>query len=379
MADFMRVSMQQEKMKESTMDSPARITFGKGNEFQTALRKKVDAYFEKTGKSRQDNLEMYFKTAVILSWFVASYVLVVFYAQAWWQVVPLAISLGVSVAAIGFNIMHDGGHEAYSRFPIVNRIMARTLDLVGGSSYLWHLKHGVFHHTYTNITGYDNDVELGNFGRLSPHQKYRKIFRFQQFYLWPLYGVMAMKWHFLDDFTDLINGRIGPHKIARPKGKNLMVVIFGRIFFFIMAFAVPLVFHPLWAVALTYVVAAFVLGLTLSVVFQLAHCVEEAEFPKPPTETHKIETPWAVHQVETTVDFARNNPLATWLLGGLNFQVEHHLFPRICHVHYPAISKLVEETSAEFGIKYRVNPSVRAGIASHFRWMRRMGQAPVSA
>jgi linoleoyl-CoA desaturase len=127
-------------------------------------------------------------------------------------------------------------------------------------------------------------------------------------------------------------------------------------------------------VLIYYATAAMVVGITLSVVFQLSHVVEEAEFVAP-TEANRIENAWAIHQVESTVDFARRSKLAAWLLGGLNFQIEHHLFPRICHVHYPAMSKIVEQTCKDFGIEYHEHPSFAAGVASHFRWLRTMGRA----
>jgi linoleoyl-CoA desaturase len=122
-----------------------------------------------------------------------------------------------------------------------------------------------------------------------------------------------------------------------------------------------------------------VAGVVVSVVFQLAHCVEEAEFPLPREDSGLVENAWAIHQVETTVDFARGSRVESWLLGGLNFQIEHHLFPRVCHVNYPAISKLVEQTCQEFGVKYREHVSFRAGLASHFRWLRRMGTPTAAA
>jgi linoleoyl-CoA desaturase len=189
---------------------------------------------------------------------------------------------------------------------------------------------------------------------------------------------MAINWHLVGDFRDVIPGRIGEHRLPRPKGWDLVVFVIGKVSFFALAFGIPLLFHPVWVVVSFYAAAAMVLGLVLSVVFQLAHCVEEAEFPLPRQDTGRIENAWAIHQVETTVDFARHSRVAAWLLGGLNFQIEHHLFPRICHVHYPAISKLVEETCRELGVKYSEHKTFWSGIASHFRWLRRMGMAEES-
>lgn len=353
---------------------PGKLKFGTNMGFQVEMRRRVDEYFRSTGRRQRDCWQMYLKTAIILALFAASYVLLVFGAQTWWQALPLAILLGLTVAGIGFNIQHDGGHHAYSDCSWVNKLMSMTLDLIGGSSYLWHWKHAIFHHTYVNITGHDTDIELGFLGRLTPHQRRFKFHRWQQWYLWPLYGVMAIKWQLFDDFHDVLVGRIGVHRIPRPRGWELVIFLVGKALFFTLAFGIPLLFHPVWVVLGFYVVAELVLGMVLSVVFQLAHCVEEAEFPLPQPDTSRIDNAWAIHQVETTVDFTRRSRVAAWLLGGLNFQIEHHLFPRICHVNYPALSPLVEATCHEFGVQFKEHDTLRAGLTSHFRWLRQMGK-----
>ncbi len=356
-------------------DTVKTLKFAAGSEFLSVLRGRVDDYFSTTGRPQRDCPQMYVKTAIIFTWLATSYVMLVFLASTWWQALPLAISLGLAMAAVGFNIQHDGGHQAYSNYPLTNKLMALTLDLLGGSSYAWDRKHNSIHHTYTNITGHDEDINLGFLGRLSPHQKRLKIHRLQHFYLWALYGFMTIKWQLYDDFRDILSGRIHGHSFARPKGWDLTVFIVGKLVFFSVAFVIPMLLCEVWAVLLVYVAAAFVQGVTLSVVFQLAHCVEGADFPMPEGKTDRIENTWAVHQVETTVDFARQSRLVSWYTGGLNFQIEHHLFPRICHINYPEISKIVEKTCREFGITYMANKSFLAGVASHFRWLRRMGMS----
>ncbi len=362
-------------MRTNTRDiADRRLIFGRDNSFQTELRRRVDEYFRRTGRRRRDCPQMYLKTAIILAAFAGLYLLLVFVAATWWQALPLAVLMGLSMATIGFNIEHDGGHQSYSNYAWVNRLMAMTLDLIGASSYVWHWKHGVIHHTYVNITGHDADIDVGFLGRLTPHQKRFRFHRWQHFYLWPLYGVNVIKWHLYDDFRDVILGRIGPNRMPRPKRWELVGFICGKTLFLTMAFAVPLLVHRVWPVFLFYGVTAIVAGAVVSVVFQLAHCVEEAEFPLPPEGSGTVENAWAIHQVETTVDFARHSRLESWLLGGLNFQIEHHLFPKVCHVNYPAISKVVEQTCQEFGVQYRAHISFRAGLASHFRWLRRMGR-----
>ena len=354
------------------------LKFAGDSDFQIEVRQRIDEFFRSTGRRQRDCPQMYAKTAILIASFTASYALLVFFAQTWWQALPLAIALGLLTAAIGFNVQHDGSHQAYSNHDWVNRMMAMTIDVIGGSSHHWHFKHVIFHHTYVNITGYDTDIELGGLGRLSPHRRRFWFYRWQHYYLWPLYGFMAINWHLVGDLRDVIPGRIGEHRLPRPKGWNLAVFIAGKLIFLGLAFGIPMLFHPIWVVVLFYAAAAVVLGLVLSVVFQLAHCVEQAAFPLPRHDTGRIENAWAIHQVETTVDFARRSPVAAWLLGGLNFQIEHHLFPKICHVNYPAISKLVEQTCKEFGLRYSEHASVWSGVASHFRWLRRLGMADTS-
>jgi len=359
-----------------------KLKFNGSDRFLRELRRRVDVYFEQTGHRRRDCAQMYFKTATILAWFFGAYFLLLFVATSWWMALPLAVILGVAMAAIGFNIQHDAGHNAYSDRSWVNKVMALTLDMIGGSSYLWDWKHNTMHHTYPNIDGHDDDINVGLLGRLSPHQKRLKIHRLQGIYLWLLYGFLALKWHLFDDFYNVASGHMGGRKIRRPQGKDLAIFIGGKVVFFSLAFGIPMLLHPVWAVLTIYAASAFVTGVVLAVVFQLAHCVEEAEFPLPIAMQdggERMQTEWAVHQVQTTVDFARGNRFLCWLLGGLNFQIEHHLFSRICHIHYPALSKVVEQACLEFGVRYASHRTLLGAVASHYRFLVFMGQAAPTA
>lgn len=351
------------------------LKYSPSGEFDREIRQRVDQYFETTGLRRRDCPRMYLKTALVFGWFAVSYTLLVFSSQPLWLTILLALSLALSVTGIGFNIQHDGNHHGYSDRRWVNRIMAMTLDLIGGSSYLWTRKHNSLHHSFSNIAGHDDDINLGALGRLSPHQKRQKFHRLQHFYLWFLYGFLTVKWQAFDDFRNVITGHIGEHRIARPKGWDLVTLIGGKVVFFSLALVIPMMLHPVWVVLVFYIAIGYVQGVILSVVFQLAHCVEEATFPMPREDTGRMESTFAIHQVETTVDFAPGNRVLSWLLGGLNFQIEHHLFPQICHVHYSALAPIVENTCAEFGLRYMANKTFRGGLASHFRWLRRMGAA----
>jgi linoleoyl-CoA desaturase len=350
-----------------------RLDFDPDMAFQNELQRRVDEYFERTGCARQGGLRLYVKAGVILAFFAAAYLLLVFEARNLWQGLPLIIVLGTATALIGFDIQHDGGHQTFSRHAWVNRLAAMTLDLIGGSSYVWHWKHTVIHHRYVNITWFDNDIHIGVLARMSPHHRRLWYYRWQHLYLWPLYGLEAIKLQLVDDFKYVIWGRLGYHRIPRPGRWELALFIAGKAVFFSWALALPMFFHPWWVVLFYYVVGGAVLGTVLVLIFALPHVVGEADFPLPQADTGRVAIPWAVHQARSTLDFARHNRVLTWFLGGLNYHKEHHLFPVVCHTNYPAISKLVEETCRDFGVPYKEHKSFGAGLVSHYRWLKRMG------
>ena len=362
-------------VREKSVKPLVPLKYRSPDDFRRILRERVDSYFANTGRRRRDCPSMYIKTVIILTVTAALYALLVFAPIAWWLVLLLAVLLGLSLATAAFNIQHDGNHGAYSNHRWVNKAASMTLDLLGGSSYFWARKHNSIHHSYTNLTGHDDDIDLGWLGRLSPEQRHYCFHRLQHIYLWGLYGLLPIKWHLYDDFRDYINGKVAGRRFPRPHGWELAIFIGGKAVFFSLAFLLPMLLHPWWCVLAIYGIASWVLGITLSVVFQMAHCVEGAAFPTPDADTGRIESSWAVHQVETTVDFAPRNRLIAWLVGGLNFQIEHHLFPQICHVNYLALAGVVEETCRDFGLRYNSFKSFFAGLASHYRWLRRMGMS----
>jgi linoleoyl-CoA desaturase len=272
------------------------------------------------------------------------------------------------------SVQHDANHGAMSRYPNVNRVLRLTLDVMGVASSIWRQRHNALHHSYTNIQGVDADVDFGFIARLSPDQPLRPWHRFQHVYLWFLYGFLLPKWAFIDDFIILATRRIGPHRLPKMSRADLVQFVVTKIFFVSWSIVIPALYHPLWQVAVFHLIAVFTLGVTLSSVFQLAHCVEAAEFPLPAPAGQSMANDSALHQVETTVGFAHSNVFLTWYLGGLNFQVEHHLFPKVCHIHYPALARIVAEVATQHGVRYRANGTFRSAIASHFRFLRAMGQ-----
>ena len=335
--------------------------------FFATLRREVEAEIETIGRAR-DAVRAYAKIAFILLATAAVYTTYLL-LPGWW-VMLVAIPWGLAMAAVGFNIQHDGGHEALSRSRFVNRCAAFTLDLVGGSSYIWRWKHNLYHHSYTNVGGIDSDIELGPLGRVATFQPRKWFHRYQHIYLWVLYGLLPAKWHLRDDFRDVLRGRIGEMPMQRPRGLDLVTFICGKLAFFGLIFGLPTYVHGFVIAVAFYGVASLALGVTLSVVFQLAHVVEETSF-----RAGSAEDEWAIHQLVTTADFAPRSRFLRWYLGGLNFQVEHHLFPRISHVHYARIAKVVRRVCGEFDVPYLVHPTFGAAIRSHYRLLRASGAA----
>lgn len=341
------------------------------------LARRVDAYFAGTGLPRHGGASLRRKTAVVLAWLVASYLGLLLWASSWTAAVPLAVSLGLAVAGVGFTIQHDGGHAAYARGRRGNRLAAWALDLVGASSFVWHQKHVVGHHVATNLDGADDDVDATPFLRLAPTQRHRAHHRAQHVYAWPLLAFLVPKWNLWDDFAAVARGRIGHVRLPRMRPLDVAVFVGGKLLFAAWAFAVPLLAgHSVGSVLGAYAIAMGTAGVCLSIVFQLAHCVEEAEFPAPPASGERLPRPWAEHQLATTVDFAPGNPVLTWYLGGLNYQVEHHLFPAVSHVHYPALSHIVREVCAEHGVRHRRHPTLLAAVRSHAAHLRALSRPP---
>jgi linoleoyl-CoA desaturase len=359
--------------KFSLVNRHLKVKFDRADAFHMELKRRVDNYFTVNGISPKDNPPMYLKTITIFTWFIASWGLLVFAAQTWWQAALLCLSLGMAMAGIGLSIQHDGNHGAYSRSRLINAIAGFGADIAGVSSYFWNYQHTLLHHSYTNVWGVDKDIQLGLLARFAPQERQMSFHRYQHIYLPVLYGLLMIGWHFFRDFKDFVLGTIGDYKIPRPQGVDLVVFIAGKLTFFSLAFIIPSCFHPLWQVVGFYVLTACIVGWWLSFVFQTAHCMPEVDFVDMPAPGETIANNWAVHQLETTVDFAQDNWFLTWYIGGLNYQVEHHLFPNICHVHYSAIAPIVRDTCAEYGIKYHVRPTFANAIAAHLQWLKVMG------
>jgi linoleoyl-CoA desaturase len=240
---------------------------------------------------------------------------------------------------------------------------------------MWNNKHNIIHHTYTNIDGIDDDIEIKPLLRMCSTQKKYFIHRFQHIYVWFLYTLLLLVWVFQSDYKKYFSKKVGEVPIKKMSRFDHFAFWFAKAAYYFMMIVLPIMlvgFLP-WMVG--FLIIAMFAGFVLSIVFQLAHTVEETSFPVPNADINTIENEWAIHQIETTANFATKNKLISWLVGGLNFQIEHHLFPKISHIHYPAISKIIKKTCEEYGVKYIEFRKMRHAIVSHSVHLRNMGRA----
>lgn len=294
----------------------------------------------------------------------------------------IAAGLVLAVVTVATSVMHDANHAAFVRSPRLNRVFGYTSDLLGTSSWMWRFKHNQLHHGNTNVVGVDSDIDQAPFARLAPEQRWRPWHRYQHIYLWFLYGFMALKSLLFADVLNLTRNRIGHQALARRPGwRDVAGVVAGKALHVTWAFAVPLVFHPWWGVVAFYLACSWLVGFLLAVIFQMAHCVEEAELTSP--DAARRGDDFLAHQLRTTVNIRCRLPvvrhLVHWVMGGLDHQIEHHMAPRLPHTVYPLVAARLEAECRRRGITYRFHASVVSALRSHVRHLRAMGLRPTGA
>ena len=350
------------------------MSFDNGGEFIRETRREVELYLQSRWTRVRGYLQLYAKTIVAFGLMVASWTTLIFLCPGIWLGLLCLVGLAAGATLTAFCVQHDANHGAYFTKRRYNHLMGWTADaLLGFSSYAWRVKHNVAHHTYTNVDDYDDDISQVPFARFMPQQKARPWYRLQHYYIWPLYTLMVLRWQTAGDIAAFARGSIGRSPLRAPKRWDLVGLVAGKAIFIGWALVVPMLVYPWWGVLGAYVVFAMIMGLITATTFQLAHCVEEADFASVEELTGPKRV-WAVHEVETTVDFCPRNPVLTWVLGGLNYQIEHHLFPRVPHTHYARIAEIVKRNSEKHGVRYTTQPSLWFALRSHFRHLRTMGR-----
>ena len=342
--------------------------------FHAELKRRISQYFDEVGKSTTGDYSLFIKAVILMVSFVLIYIHLVFFTPPTVWAILECIVLGGVVAAIGFNVMHDGAHGSFSKYKWVNQLAAFSLNILGGNSFMWNVKHNVIHHAYTNVDGVDDDIDIQPWMRMSTTQKKYKMHKYQHLYFWILYALLYLLWIFVLDYSKYFKGKIGQMPLKKMSTADHLMFWGFKLFhaFLFVGLPIYMLGFTSWIIGFT-IFAAFA-GLVISLVFQLAHTVEHTAFPVANVETNRLDDEWAIHQIKTTANFATDNRIVSWLVGGLNFQIEHHLFPKISHVHYPAISKIIRKACEEYRLQYIEFPKVRYAVASHVTFLRQMGR-----
>ncbi len=357
--------------------SSRNLRFTQHRGFQKALNERVNAFLRDNSIPGRDIPAMYLKTVIALSWWLGTYLLLLFGHFPVWVDVLLCLLWALSMASVGFNVMHDANHSGYSNHPIVNRLVSLSAEMLGMSGFRWRTKHNIWHHTYTNIAGFDDDIETFGLMRLSPRVAWKPWHKFQVWYFPAVYSLTAFDF-FFRDFMMIFLGKSGPSHIYPTLTASDRIIFWaGKLFYVAIMFAFPLLVFPWWQVLLGFVMVMLFVSLVMGVIFQLAHINGDAVFAQPVGSPPHIDNEWAIQQVEATADFAPRNWLLSYYVGGLNYQIEHHLLPHICHLNYPRLAPIVRATCEEFGIRYKCYTTWREAFASHLRVLRLLGCTPI--
>jgi len=344
------------------------------NDFFKVLRQRTDAYFEENNITRYANGKMVFKTIFMIALYFIPFILSLTVVESAWAYFGLWLVMGLGMAGIGLSIMHDANHGSYSSNKVVNYGLGYLVNFVGGCAAFWKMQHNVLHHTYTNIHGHDEDISRTKIIRMSPHAPHIPMHKYQHYYAWFLYGLMTLTWTLNKEFQQL--GEFKERGLLDGKGvyaKFVTELLLTKVLYHAYIWGLPLLFAPVSVGVIigSFLSMHFVAGLILGLVFQPAHVITDNEFPLP-DDKGNIENTWAINQIRTTANFAPSGGLFSWYVGGLNYQIEHHLFPHICHIHYKELSKIVEQTAKEFKLPYVSEPTWFSAIANHGRMLKQL-------
>ncbi|NNF76265.1 MAG: acyl-CoA desaturase [Flavobacteriaceae bacterium] len=348
--------------------------------FFRTLNKRVNAYFKENNIKRTGNWSLWLKTVIMFSIFLLPYFVILTLDLPGWVQLLLTVVMGIGMAGVGMNVMHDGNHGSFSNKPWINRLMGSSIYILAGNVYNWKVQHNVLHHTYTNIHGHDEDMDAGSLLRFSKHADWKWFHRFQHYYSVLLYGLLTINWAITSDFKQMkryMRRKLSYGKLPSPAA-NWSKLVITKAIYVVIWIVIPLLILDIawWKILIGFFIMHYTAGLILSVVFQLAHIMDEADMPLP-EKNGTMKNTWAIHQLHTTVNFSTRNRLVNWFTGGLNHQVEHHIFPNISHIHYNKISKIVRETAKEFNLPYNEYKSMRTAVLAHFKFLREMGMNPV--
>jgi linoleoyl-CoA desaturase len=355
-------------------------TFAKQDnlKFFRTLNSRVNNYFKENNIQKTGNWKLHLKAVILFAIFLTPYFLILTLNMPFWAQLLLNILMGVGMAGIGMNVMHDGNHGSYSSKSWINNIMGGSIYVLAGNVHNWQVQHNVLHHTYTNIHGHDEDLDAGRIIRFTQNAEWHRFHKFQHYYSFFLYGLLTFNWALTTDFKQMKNYLRRKLSYGTPQSpaKLWTVLVITKIIYVVIWMALPMILGVIWwKVVIGFFVMHYTAGLILSIVFQLAHVVEETSNPVP-NEEGEIENTWAIHQLYTTANFAPKNKIVNWFTGGLNHQIEHHIFPNISHVHYGKIAEIVKQTAIECNLPYHEFKTMRGAVIAHYKHLKDLGMKP---
>lgn len=359
---------------------PLRFARKDPKQFFQTLNKRVNVYFQKKKKLKTGNWSLYLKTFVMFGLLITPYFIILLTDLNIWIKLLLTLVMGVGMAGVGMNVMHDGNHGSFSKYPWVNKLMGSSIYLLAGNVHNWKVQHNILHHTYTNIYGHDEDLDAGRIIRFSRHSDWSYYHQFQHYYAVFIYGLLTINWVVNSDFRQIsryLKKKLTYRKKLQP-ARQWAILIGTKLLYSGIWIVLPMIYMKMawWQILIGFFIMHYTAGLILSLVFQLAHVIEEAQMPLPDNHTGTMKNTWAIHQLLTTVNFSTKNRFINWFTGGLNHQIEHHIFPHISHIHYTDIAKIVKKTAEEFNLPYNEYKSSRSALFSHFKHLKEMGLKP---
>ncbi len=349
------------------------------NQFFRTLNKRVNDYFKDNNLKKTGNWKLHVKTIIMFTLLFVPFLALFIMSVSIWVYLLASVVIGVGMAGVGMNVMHDGNHGSYSTKNWLNKIMGGSIYILAGNVYNWQVQHNVLHHTYTNIPGHDEDLDAGRVIRFTKQAKWYSFHKFQHYYSVFLYGLLTINWCLTTDFKQM--GAYLKRKLSygnTPNPKTLWTgLVISKIVYFSFWIVLPLIFgaSSWWVILLGFFIMHYTAGLILSIVFQLAHIIDDTINPLP-NENGEMENTWAIHQLFTTVNFAPKNWIVNYYTGGLNHQIEHHIFPNISHIHYDKISEIVKQTAIECSLPYFEYTTMRSAVIAHFKHLKELGQQP---
>jgi len=353
----------------------SKLKFSGRTQYFATLKSNVDQYFKKNNISRHADARMWFKVFFFITGFITCYLLILCGGFSAVTLLPLALILGMFSAFVGFNVCHDAIHGSLSANKFINKVFSFVFHLVGANPYVWSITHNIVHHTYTNISGHDEDIDVApGLIRLSEEDEINAVQRFQHLYAFPLYGFASISWVFRKDYKKFFQKSVGEHVVKHPRIEYFNLFFFKALYYFLFI-VLPLVVLDIswWQFIIGFLAMHLAKGLTMGLVFQLAHVVEGTSFPLP-GENGNIEEAWAEHQMRTTANFSARSKIAAFFLGGLNRQIEHHLFPKVCHIHYGELSEIVRQTAKDFDLPYIESATFTDALKSHYNILKKFGK-----